>query len=167
MAIFRADYSVDTIFDVTGETLRRRGITLLLADLDNTLAPYGQREPDPAVCRWRDELAAAGVTLYILSNSRKPDRVDVFAAALKAPFRKRSGKPGTKTFFSVMEEVGVAPEQTAIIGDQIFTDTVGGNRAGVTTILVKPIRWAGNPGRYVRYAAELPFRWASGRRGLC
>ena len=93
--------------------------------------------------------------------------MDVFAAALKAPFRKRSGKPGTKTFFSVMEEVGVAPEQTAIIGDQIFTDTVGGNRAGVTTILVKPIRLAGNPGRYVRYAAELPFRWASGRRGLC
>lgn len=164
MAIFRADFSVDTIFDVTGAALARRGITLLLADLDNTLAPYGQPEPDAAVLRWRDELAAAGVRLYILSNSRKPTRVDVFAGALGVPFRKRSGKPGTKAFLSVMDEMGAAPAQTAIIGDQIFTDTVGGNRSGVTTILVRPIRLAGNPGRYVRYAMELPFRWLSGRR---
>ena len=51
-----------------------------------------------------------------------------------------------------------APEQTAIVGDQIFTDILGGSRAGVATILVRPIRLAGNPGRYLRYAVEVPFR---------
>ena len=57
--------------------------------------------------------------------------------------------------------MGAAPEQTAIVGDQIFTDVLGGNRAGVATILVKPIRLAGNPGRYLRYAVEAPFRLLS------
>ena len=66
-----------------------------------------------------------------------------------------------------MEEQGVRPDETAIVGDQIFTDVLGGNRAGVTTILVRPIRLAGNPGRYLRYAAEAPFRLLShGRGGL-
>ena len=50
------------------------------------------------------------------------------------------------------------------MGDQVFTDVLGGNRAGISTILVEPIRLAGNPGRYLRYAVEIPFRLLSGRR---
>ena len=60
--------------------------------------------------------------------------------------------------------MGAAGEQTAIVGDQVFTDVLGGNRAGISTILVEPIRLAGNPGRYLRYAVEIPFRLLSGRR---
>jgi hypothetical protein len=62
-----------------------------------------------------------------------------------------------------MAQMGVTKEQTAIVGDQVFTDVLGGNLAGVTTILVRPIRLAGNPGRYLRYAVEAPFRLLSGR----
>lgn len=51
-----------------------------------------------------------------------------------------------------------------MVGDQIFTDTLGANRAGVTPLLIQPIRLAGNPGRYIRYAAETPFRLLGGRR---
>ena len=61
--------------------------------------------------------------------------------------------------------IGFTPEQTAIVGDQIFTDILGGNRAGVTTLLVQPIRLAGNPGRYLRYWVETPFRLLARRRG--
>ena len=50
-----------------------------------------------------------------------------------------------------------------MVGDQIFTDTLGANRAGVVPLLVEPIRLVGNPGRYIRYAVESPFR-ALGRR---
>ena len=60
--------------------------------------------------------------------------------------------------------MGARAEETAIVGDQIFTDILGGRRAGVRTILVEPIRLAGNPGRYVRYAAEWPFRALSRQR---
>lgn len=161
----KADWVCDSIFDLSGSALAKKGITLLLADLDNTLVPYGVPTPTAEVCRWKDELAAAGVTLFVLSNNRHAERPRIFCEALAIPFIGHAGKPKTHSFFRAMERMGAAREQTAIVGDQIFTDVLGGNRAGVTTILVKPIRLAGNPGRYLRYAAELPFRVLSGRGG--
>ncbi len=158
MALFRAGFAADTIYDLTGEALERRGIRLLLADLDNTLVPYGVPLPDQRLKDWRDELAAHGVTLFILSNNRHEHRPRVFSEGLDVPFIGHAGKPKTPSFYAAMERMGVTKEQTAIVGDQVFTDVLGGNRAGVTTILVRPIRLAGNPGRYLRYAAELPFR---------
>lgn len=150
-----------SIFDIDPAALAGRGITLLLADLDNTLVPYGVPLPDEKLKGWRDELAAHGVTLFILSNNRHESRPRTFAQALDVPYIGHAGKPKTASFVKAMEQMGVAPEQTAIVGDQIFTDVLGGNRAGVATILVKPIRLAGNPGRYLRYAVEVPFRLLS------
>ena len=164
MALFRAAYLADDIYAVTGEALERRGIKLLLADLDNTLVPYGVPLPDDRLRAWRDDLAAHGVTLFILSNNRKEHRPRVFAEALEVPYIGHAGKPKTPSFYKAMEQMGVTREQTAIIGDQVFTDVLGGNLAGVAAILVKPIRLAGNPGRYLRYAVEVPFRLLS-RRG--
>ena len=60
--------------------------------------------------------------------------------------------------------MGRRPEETVMVGDQIFTDTLGANNAGVVPMLVEPIRLAGNPGRYLRYAAETPFRLLGKRR---
>ena len=165
MSLFRADYLADNIYDITGEALARRGIRLLLADLDNTLVPYGVPLPDERLKAWRDELKEHGVTLFILSNNRHESRPRIFAQALDVPYIGHAGKPKTPSFFAAMEQVGVTREQTAIIGDQIFTDVLGGNRAGVATILVRPIRLAGNPGRYLRYAVEVPFRLLSRGRG--
>lgn len=159
---FKADRVCETIFDLNGSALAARGITLLLADLDNTLVPYGVSLPTDEVRAWNEELKAAGVTLFVLSNNRHADRPRVFCEALGIPFIGHAGKPKADSFFKAMERMGVSREKTAIVGDQIFTDVLGGNRAGVTTILVKPIRLAGNPGRYLRYAAEMPFRALSG-----
>lgn len=161
MALFRAGFLADNIYEISGAALGRRGIRLLLADLDNTLVPYGVPLPDEKLKGWRDELAAHGVTLFILSNNRHESRPRTFAQALDVPYIGHAGKPKTASFVRAMEQMGVAPEQTAIVGDQIFTDVLGGNRAGVATILVKPIRLAGNPGRYLRYAVEVPFRLLS------
>ena len=161
MALFRAGFLADNIYEISGAALGRRGIRLLLADLDNTLVPYGVPLPDEKLKGWRDELAAHGVTLFILSNNRHESRPRTFAQALDVPYIGHAGKPKTASFVKAMEHMGVAPEQTAIVGDQIFTDVLGGNRAGVATILVKPIRLAGNPGRYLRYAVEVPFRLLS------
>lgn len=161
MALFRAGFLADKIYEISGAALGRRGIRLLLADLDNTLVPYGVPLPDEKLKSWRDELAAHGVTLFILSNNRHESRPRTFAQALDVPYIGHAGKPKTASFVKAMEQMGVAPEQTAIVGDQIFTDVLGGNRAGVATILVKPIRLAGNPGRYLRYAVEVPFRLLS------
>ncbi len=164
MALFRATFLADDIYQITGKALQRRGFKLLLADLDNTLAPYGVPLPDDRLRAWRDDLNAHGVTLFILSNNRKESRPRIFSEALEIPYIGHAGKPKTPSFYKAMEQMGVTREQTAIIGDQVFTDVLGGNRAGVATILVKPIRLAGNPGRYLRYAVEAPFRLLS-RKG--
>ena len=164
MAWFRARFTCRDIYELTGEALARRGFKLLLADLDNTLVPYGVPLPDEKLKAWRDDLARHGVTLFILSNNRKEHRPRIFAEGLGVPFIGRAGKPKTPSFYRAMKQLGVTKEQTAIVGDQVFTDVLGGNRAGVSAILVEPIRLAGNPGRYLRYAVELPFRLLS-RKG--
>ncbi len=163
MTLFRARYIYHDIYEITGAALKGRGIKLLLADLDNTLVPYGVPLPDEHLKAWRDDLAAHGVTLFILSNNRHESRPRIFAEGLDVPYIGHAGKPKTPSFYKAMEQMGATREQTAIVGDQIFTDVLGGNRAGVSTILVEPIRLAGNPGRYLRYAAEWPFRLLSGK----
>ena len=138
--------------------LAAKGIKLVLADLDNTLVPYKVPEPNEQVVAWKNALEAQGIQLFILSNSRKPGRAQRFAEALGVPFQGHSGKPKKKGYRKAMERMGAKPHETGMVGDQIFTDILGANNAGVTPLLVRPIRLAGNPGRYVRYAVETPFR---------
>ena len=143
--------------------LAARGIKLVLADLDNTLAPYGETCPSPEIRAWKAGLEAEGIALFLLSNSRKPARVKHYAETLGIPCQGHSRKPGTGGFFRAMEAMGRTPEETAMVGDQIFTDILGARRSGVLALMVEPIELRGNPGRYLRYAAETPFR-ALGRR---
>ena len=154
-----------SVLDIRGGDLAAAGICLLLADLDNTLAKYKALEPSPEIRRWKAELEASGVDLFILSNSKKPQRVERYAQALGAPYLGRAGKPGTKGFRRAMERMGRSPAQTAMVGDQIFTDVLGARRAGVLALRVEPIELKGNPGRYLRYAVEEPFRAVGRRRG--
>ena len=160
-----AHWTGGSIYEIDPEALARRGIKLLLADLDNTLVPYGVPEPTGRVRAWEAALRAAGVTLFILSNNRHPQRASRFSAALGVPFIGHAGKPKPASFYKAMKRMNCTRAQTAIVGDQVFTDILGGNNAGIITLLVEPIKLAGNPGRYLRYAAEWPFRIAAkGRR---
>lgn len=155
----------DSIHDIDAGTLRKRGITLLLADLDNTLAPYSSPLPDERVREWKARLSEGGVELFILSNSRKPDRTRLFAEALGAPYLSRAGKPRAASFHLAINRMGRTQSQAAMVGDQIFTDVLGAKNADIPALLVRPISLAGNPGRYLRYAAELPIRLlAAGRK---
>ena len=151
-------YYFSDIYAIDLACLRARGVKLLLADLDNTLVPYKVTQPPQAIVDWKEELEAAGIQLFLLSNSRKPGRAQNFAEKLGIPYQGHSGKPRKAGYLRAMERMGCTPKETVMVGDQIFTDTLGANNAGVTPLLVEPIRLAGNPGRYIRYAIETPFR---------
>ena len=153
-----------SVTDISPKALAGKGVKLVLADLDNTLVPYQVTEPSPAVAAWKEGLEAQGIRLFLLSNSRRPGRAQRFAERLGIPYQGHSGKPKRAGYRRAMERMGAAPEETVMVGDQIFTDTLGANRAGVTPLLVEPIRLAGNPGRYLRYAVETPFRLLGKRR---
>ena len=151
----------ESVYQLTPRRLKAHGIRLVLADLDNTLAPDEEPLPTPALRQWKEELEAQGITLFVVSNSRKSHRCPDFCRALGVPCVRHSGKPSRKGFLRALEETGIPPEQTLMVGDQIFTDILGANRAGIATVLVKPIAWGKNPFRRVRYAFETPFRMAA------
>lgn len=153
-----ADQAVNSVFDLRPEELAGHGITLLLADLDNTLTPYSSEVPTEEVRAWKRELEEQGITLFVVSNSRKSTRVPNYCRALGIGFVRHAGKPKIKGFLEAMRTLGRRPEETLMVGDQIFTDVLGAKRAGLRVVLVEPIELAGNPGRYLRYAAEWPFR---------
>ena len=122
------------------KALRARGITLVLADLDNTLVPYGVTEPPEEIVAWKQALEAQGIQLFLLSNSRRPGRAQGFAQRLGIPYQGHSGKPRRAGYLRAMERMGRRPEETVMVGDQIFTDVLGGRRAGCRAVLVQPIQ---------------------------
>jgi len=148
---------VPDIFAITPELLQQKGITFLCLDLDNTLSPYSEDLPPRRVLDWMAALKAAGITLYMISNSSKSRRADDYARACNIPFIKCAGKPSPKALRAAMEQMGKQPEETALAGDQIFTDGLAANRAGVISIVVRPMVLK-NLFFRIRYGIEQPFR---------
>jgi HAD superfamily phosphatase (TIGR01668 family) len=147
-----------SIHDIDPGDLQGKGVRLLLADLDNTVAPYHIPLPTPEILAWRDELAACGIRLFILSNNRGATRAQNYCRALGVPFLAHAGKPRRAGFERAMREMGAAPEETLVLGDQIFTDVLGARRAGLPVWLVRPADIRRNPLRALRYLLEQPFR---------
>lgn len=151
-----ADYEVHAITDLTPQWFHENGIRLMLLDFDNTIVAYTETVPSQAVTDWFGALKEAGVTVMVVSNSRRSHRVPDFCQPRGIPFIKHAGKPSPKSILRAMEEQGFTPGETAMAGDQTFTDVLGGNRAGVTTILVDPIYYS-NPFQRIRRGLEQPF----------
>jgi hypothetical protein len=150
-----------SIYNIDLAQLTQQGVRLLLLDLDNTIARYGQPEPDEALRRWGEAAKAQGLTLFVLSNGRRPARSKRFCESWGVPYLSHAGKPKTRGFAVAMERMSATPQETVILGDQIFTDIWGGHNAGLRgAILVRPIA-LDNPFRVLRYGVESPFR------GLC
>jgi HAD superfamily phosphatase (TIGR01668 family) len=132
------NYRADALTELTPEFLRARKIRLLLLDFDNTVVPYTTDTPTAEMAAWLEGMKASEIQLCVVSNSRK-DRVKVFCDQWEIPCVRRALKPLGRGIRQAMARFGATGEQTALAGDQIFTDTLGGNLCGLTTVLVKPI----------------------------
>ena len=105
-----------------------------------------------------DALAAEGITLFLLSNSRKPGRPHGFAQKLDIPCIGHAGKPKREGFFRAMERMGVTPDQTVMVGDQIFTDVLGANRSGVLAVMVEPMGGPKGTWNHILHGLQKPFK---------
>jgi HAD superfamily phosphatase (TIGR01668 family) len=121
------------------EFFRSHGLTAALLDLDNTLVEWHRSEIEAPVAEWVATLSAAEVRCCVASNTHRPHRLAELAASLAVPYELGVAKPWPAGLRRCMTRLGAAPEETAMIGDQIFTDVWGGNRCGLYTILVQPI----------------------------
>ena len=128
----------DKIEKITIEFIQKNHLKALILDMDNTLINYKKEMPEN-IEKWAKDLKGQGTKLYILSNTNKKTKVKNIAEKLDIPYRSFAKKPLKSGFLKVQKELGYKPEQIGVVGDQIFTDIVGGNRCNMFTILIDAI----------------------------
>lgn len=129
---------LNNIKEITIELLKENNINALILDVDNTLIDYNQNFLEGTI-EWVENLKKNGIKLYILSNSNKQKKVKMVSDKLKIAYRYFAKKPLKSGFLKVQKILEENPENIAVVGDQIFTDIIGGNRCKMFTILVEPI----------------------------
>lgn len=125
------------ITEITPEYLKRRGISGLILDLDNTLTLHDAPIAEYGVTDWLDLMRQSNISMMIVSNNNY-NRVLPTAKALGLSFVSNGKKPITTGFTKAKRIMGLNKKQVAVIGDQIFTDMICGNLSGMFTILVEP-----------------------------
>src|SRR5437016_13076350 len=153
------------VTEIGVEELAAAGIDTVLLDLDNTLVGWQRRDVPADVLAWLEELRAAGMKLCLVSNTHFGRRLRALSEELGIPYVRRAWKPRKRGFLNAIKELGSEPSKTVMIGDQMFTDVLGGNRAGVYTIMVKPMARREFLGTKVSRVAEYFFLAWFRRRG--
>lgn len=135
------------------DLLKQRGIAAVILDLDNTLDSHETKTPSDKAAYFLNSLRERGFLVCVISNG-KHVRVKAYLAGLDIPFVAKAGKPFKKSYLCALKELHCRPDNTAFIGDQIFTDIWGANRMGLYTILVDPIEFFETPLFYIKRALE-------------
>ena len=154
----------DSLTDLTPSFLEQQGIQLLMLDFDNTIVPYTTNVPTADMEIWLRCMVRVGVNLCVVSNSKK-DRVKIFCGKYGIPCITHAKKPFSKGIRECLALFEMTPQQCALVGDQIFTDTLGANGVGVKSILVKAID-NHNFWLKARHVLELPFIFAARKRRI-
>lgn len=134
----KPDYYYPDIFSIDLDQLSSRGVRGIISDIDNTIVAWSEEELLKEVFDWFADLKERDFKVCLVSNGTGR-RVGYFSRELGIPAVGQAIKPAKRAFRQAREKLGLAPEEIAVIGDQIFTDILGGNRMGFQTILVDPL----------------------------
>lgn len=154
----------DSVTDLTPELLKSRNVRLLMLDFDNTIVPYTCDVPTCQRLEWLERMKDSDITICVVSNSHR-QRVKVFCKRYGIACITHAGKPGGRGIRACLEQYGISKDQAALVGDQIYTDTLGANLVGITSILVKAID-NHNFWLKARHVLELPFIFAARKRRI-
>jgi len=133
------DFRAASVLEISPSFLREQQIRALLLDVDNTLVPWHGEIATPEVHEWVAGLSAEGVGMCLLSNTHRKRRLQMLGEALGIHYVLGGGKPLRRGFLHALERLQARPEETAMVGDQLLTDILGGKRCALRTILVDPI----------------------------
>ena len=149
---------------LTPELLEGLGVRLLMLDFDNTIVPYTTNIPTEPVKSWLEQMQSSGFTVCVVSNSHN-SRVPEFCEKYGLNCITHAKKPTAKGIRQCLNRFEILAEQAVLVGDQIYTDTLGGGLAGVRTVLVRSIHnhtiWL-----KLRHVAEMPFIFAARNRRI-
>ena len=158
------DVILKRLTELTPELLSARGISFLMMDFDNTIVPYTTDVPTQDMERWLSRMNASEIQICVVSNSHK-NRVPAFCQARGIDCITHAKKPFSKGIRECLGKYGIPASRAALVGDQIYTDTLGANCAGVTSILIKAIHnhtfWL-----KARHVLELPFIFLARNRRI-
>lgn len=129
----------EKVENISIEFLQKNKLKALILDVDNTLIDY-DRNLSKDIQIWAKNLQGQGTKLYILSNTNNKQKVEQVANTLKIPYMHFAKKPLKSGFLKVQKILNENSENIGVVGDQIFTDVIGGNRCKMFTILVEPIK---------------------------
>jgi HAD superfamily phosphatase (TIGR01668 family) len=153
--LFCPSASAPSLAAISLDDLQARKIAFLLLDLDNTIAQWQRLEIPEEVAAWIADAQHRGMKVCIASNTRNSGRLNDISGRLGVSSVCRALKPRKKAFASAMALIGADPSRTAVIGDQLLTDVLGGNRAGLYTILVSPM----HPREFIGTKITRIFEW--------
>lgn len=134
---FYPDYYIDSAYKIDYKSFYNKGYRGIIFDVDNTLVEHDAPIDDRCKNLF-NELKAMGYDTCIISNNKEA-RVKPLADTVNSKYVSKAGKPSPKNYRKAMELMGTNPKTTLFVGDQIFTDVWGANRADISSILVKPI----------------------------
>lgn len=132
------DLFLDSVKELTPEFLSQYGIKGIVFDLDETLAPRHKDGPEQDVLAHIGLLKETGIEMALVSNSPF-QRVEEFNREMQISIYSNAQKPRTKVLKKAVQAMGFLPREIAMVGDQIFTDVLAGNRVGLTTVMVLPL----------------------------
>ena len=140
MSLLKTDRMLQRVSELELSWLQERGIRGIVSDLDNTLAAWHGDEIPGDILEWLEAVKAARIGVCLCSNTRRPARLARIAQSLGIHHVPgNAGKPGRAGVLKALELMTVLPHEAAMVGDQLFTDMVAGNRVGLTTVLVNPL----------------------------
>ncbi len=138
--LFTPSETVESLFNVNLYKLKDKKIKGIILDMDNTIIPYNMVKIDDKTKRWMKEAKEVNFKMVILSNATLGSKkVKKVAMDLQLPAFTFSWKPFPFGFRKSLQLLGTTKKETAMIGDQLLTDILGGNILGLYTILVRPL----------------------------
>ncbi|WHZ01812.1 YqeG family HAD IIIA-type phosphatase [Neobacillus sp. YX16] len=162
---FLPDEHVKSILDIHPEDLKKRGVKGIITDLDNTLVEWDRPNATPELVKWFEQIKKHNILVTIVSNNNEM-RVKEFSDPLQIPFIFQARKPMVRAFNKALSQMGIKKEEAVVIGDQLLTDVLGGNRSGFHTILVVPVAQTdGFFTKFNRFAERRILNWFR-RKGM-
>lgn len=149
---FKPTWMIERFSDIDPGQLKAHGIKAVFSDLDNTLIAWDNPDGTPELRDWMAQLKQAGIELIVVSNNHAA-RVSKAVAPLNLPFESRALKPLAVGLKRTLTRFNYQPDEVVMVGDQLMTDVLAANGAGVRSILVKPLlpsdKWVTMPNRWM------------------
>ncbi len=145
MVLLRPTYLINgDVTDIDLSVLTGDGVLGLIFDLDSTLMAPHSGKLSPEVSEWLVE-ARDNFKVAIVSNNKRANYIEEVRELLQMPVIFKAAKPRRWAFFEILKSFELEASQVAVIGDRPLTDVLGGQRAGMKTVLVWPLKTMREP----------------------